>query len=218
MSLDPSKVVVDPSAPNFQIVATVDVSSPTAAKEQGKYIVYKAQPASSEAWIITTMHCFAWSRTNVGDTSEGVQRILCADGDAFLLFEPLVGSGAAFGLSPFTIAAWTTAAGATSADVKTGSGIPLLSDAPFDASAISEGNGMRRFIVPPGQPLTVLFSVIPDAIANALPGRYAIGGVAPLAGALQRVDYVGVIARGSKMSRAYYDSLVKRQEQQERAR
>lgn len=210
--IKPSKVLVDSNAPNVEIQATVDVSAPDALLIQGKYVIYSAQPASNEAWVIKAMSCFAWARQNVGLSSEYVQRIPSSKGDGFFLFEPQVSGSAAFGLTRTTLAAWTTAAGATAVDRKTSSGITLLSDQPFDLAHIAEGNGNRRFLVPPGQQLNVLFSLVPDAIANPLPGRFAIGGTAPLPDYLQRVDYVGVIMVGTKLSKTYYDSLAKQQE------
>lgn len=210
--IKPSKILVDTNAPNIEIEATVDVSAPDALQVQGKYVVYSAQPAANEAWVIKAMACFAWARQNVGLSSEYVARIPSAKGDGFFLFEPQVSGAAAFGLTRTNLAAWTTAAGATAADRKTSSGITLLSDQPFDAAHIAEGNGNRRFIVPPGQQLNVLFSLVPDAIANPLPGRFAVGGTSPLPDYLQRVDYVGVIMVGTKLSKTYYDSLAKQQE------
>lgn len=211
--IKPSKVLVDTNAPNVEIEATVDVSAPDAIKDQGKYVVYSAQPAANEAWIIKAMACFAWARQNVGLSSEYVAKIPSSKGDGFFLFEPQVSGAAAFGLTRTNLAAWTTAAGATASDRKSSSGITLLSDQPFDAAHIAEGNENRRFIVPPGQQFSVLFSLVPDAISNPLPGRFAIGGTSPLPDYLQRVDYVGVILVGTKLSKTYYDSLVRQQEQ-----
>lgn len=212
MTINAEKVLVDDSASGLKIEARADVSATAWPLQQGKYVVFQGTPNSNEAWVINTMICFAWARTNVQNppsTTEGVERIQSKNGDGFFLFQPYVGNKLAWGRSISRLAAWTTAAGATAADIQTPSGYTHISDGPFDVNAISADNQILKFLVPPGQPLTVLFSLLKDAIANPLPVRYSIGGTGPLSNqALLRVDYAGVIMTGSKLTKAHYDDMM----------
>jgi hypothetical protein len=214
--MNPYRVVVDEQVIKFRVTARADVTASGWPLDQGKYLIYSDAPAGSEMWVIYSCTVFAWARTNVAtpaSTAEGIQRISSIKGDGFFLFQPQVGGKDALGLSRNSLAAFTTAAGATAANQLTGSGITMISDAPFDADQIATSSENPLFTVPPGQPLTVLFSLLPDPIANPLPARFAIGTSGPLPDdALQRVDYVGVIMQGLKMSKPYYDALAKQAE------
>lgn len=211
--MNPYRVVADDNITKLRITARADVTASLWPLIQGKYVVYSDAPSGSETWVIYSCTVFAWARTSVTDppsTAEAVQRIPSNKGDGFFLFQPQVGDRDALGLSRNSLAAFTTAAGATAANQLTGSGITMISDAPFDADQIATSSENPLFTVPPGQPLTVLFSLLPDPIANPLPGRFAIGTSGPLPDdALQRVDYVGFIMQGLKMSKTYYDALAK---------
>lgn len=213
--MNPYRVVVDDNVTKLRIIARADVTAAAWPKDQGKYVVYADAPSGSEMWVIYTFTPFAWARTNVEDppgSSEGIARIQSKDADGFFLFQPQVAGKDALGLSRNKLAAFTTAAGATSADEQTASGVTMISDEPFDADQIATSSENPLFVVPPGQPLTVLFSLLPDAISNPLPARFAIGTAGPLADPLQRVDYVGVIMQGLKMSKTHYDALAKKAE------
>lgn len=213
--MNPDNVVVDDNVTKLSITATADITATGWPEEQGKLLIYSAGPSAGETWVLYTCTCFAWARTNVEDppsSSEGVRRIQSNDGDGFFLFQPQVAGKDALGLSKNSLAAWTTAAGATSDDQKTASGITVISDEPFDSDQTAASNGFPLFTVPPGQPLQVLWGLVPDAIANPLPARFAIGSATGPADPLQRVDYVGVRMSGLKMSKAYYDALAKKAE------
>lgn len=211
--IDPNKILVDPSVPDLWIQDTVDLSAPVQTPstpgqvlDQGKYVVSKRN-SGDDCWIITAVTPFAWARYNVGQSSEGVTRISSDNGDGFFLFQPQVAGKDALGLSLINLAGWTTAAGATSAEPKTASGLAFISDAPFDQTARAAGNNLNRFLVGPGQELKVLFSLIPLPSVNPLPSSYVIGGILPVASPLLRVDYAGVIMVGKKCPKQYYDGL-----------
>ena len=215
--INPWRVVTDDNVTKMRITARVDVTATAAVKDQGQYVVYADAPSSSDVWVIYTCTVYAWARTNVAtppSTTEGVQRIPSRNADGFFIFKPQVAGKDALGLSHNVLGAFTTAAGATAANQLTGSGITLISDEPFDTDQVVASSQNPLFTVPPGSILSVLFNLLPDPIANPLPARFAIGTSGPLPDdALQRVDYVGVKMQGLKMSKSYYDGLVKKAEQ-----
>ncbi len=203
--IDPNKVVVDPSVPDLWIqdVEELTVAVPVG---NGTYVISKRIP-NDECWIVTAVTPFAWARTKVGDSAEGVERISSKNADGFFLFQPQVNGKDALGLSMVHIPLWTTAAGATLSEPFDSSGLNYVSDAPFDETARAAGNNLNRFLVGSGQSLTVLFSLIPDAATAPLPQRYVIGGATPTTLPLLRVDRAGVIMVGKKCPKQYYDGL-----------
>ena len=219
--IDPNKVIYDPLTPNLFITAEADLSAANSGvgvtpvtkawpTQEGKYVIFQATPPENDIWIITSITCFAFTRTSVDTTSEGREQISAKNGNNAFLFEPRAGASGALGSVYVSLPAWTKAVGATSNDVNHPSGITLISDEPFDNMSRSAGNGTMRLVVPPGSPFTMLFSLLPQAVtvANRLNARFAIGGQTPLADdALSRIDWAAFTAVGYQTSRDNYDTL-----------
>jgi hypothetical protein len=209
---NPAKILVDPNISQWAIESgMVDITATDALQEQGKFVILNVPGSAGQVIVVTAIARYAWARNNVTESSEGVEMIDPKYGNNFFLYEVNVGEIGKAGIANGTIhlGAWTTAAGATADDVKTGAGSSLITGDPDLSLAVQRGANLPYFIIPAGNPLKVLFSLVPDPIdaTAVLPRRFQIGTTSGDM-TTQRVDYASIALNGYKMSKQYYDSIM----------
>jgi hypothetical protein len=216
--VDERRFLRDPSITDWSFNQWVDLTVPLTEAaavgmvKNGKRVVAKTIIDDSTVVIVKAIVPYAYRRVNAdnpanADPSEYVEMIFPKDATNFFCFEPQVDGKAAIGIAFNNAGAWTAALNAIATDTKPVSGITFISDDPYAQAHIIAHDALRGCFIGPKSELTVLFTVIADAITGPLPGRYEIvpRGSAPSAPSRRRVDYAGVYMLGEQMSKQHYD-------------
>lgn len=189
----------------LNLVAAAAANTP---KLNNKFIVFTEEASDGEVIVITAFAPWAKTTISPGDGAEEVQYISPGNGDGFFFYEPVIGNGAAKWNTSADLPAWQNQAASSLGDPKTSSGITAITDKPRDVIAMERGK-YPLIIIPPGQKLLVLWSLVADAVTTPLDKRYSIGGAVT---GTKSVTYAGVAMAGQRMSQALFEEHLKKGE------
>jgi hypothetical protein len=187
-----------------------DLTDPAAEElliSSGRFKVVNIEVAKNEVAIIFAVVPHAWRRVTVDDVFlQSVQRILPAQGDGFFLFTVQKAT-----TQPYIARTnWNTntaAATPDDADRVQQQGLTWLANDVMLSAQQQFQNPLLPFVVAGGTSMSVIFELMPTAVAGGIPNPFVIGNPGP--NGTLRVDFAGALVVGLTMPKQVYDQLLK---------